>query len=69
MFSFGAIASMTTPYLSVLIAYLSGFTLEALVLGVIWTLNALFTIYFSSKAGDFHKAFKAWQKYSRPTPK
>ncbi len=64
MFSAGAVASMTTPFIPAIIAWFKGFTLEATILFVVWALNFVFTAITSPIAGDFMKARKAWKKYS-----
>jgi len=62
MFSSGAIASMFSPFLTVLIAYLRDFKFESTVLALVWILNAIFTIYFSPKVGDFRKAIEILER-------
>jgi hypothetical protein len=55
----GAIASMMIPTFIVLYAYVLGEVLEALLLGMLTIGNALFTLRYSTRSGDFWRARKA----------
>jgi len=59
MFISGALASILCPFLIVLIAYVRSFKFESITLSALWILNTMFTLYFSSKVGDIHKAKRA----------